>query len=152
MAVSTRVLTPRGGSLVSLFNSEPFVLIAEDDEIARLVAKHLLNQLGIKSFTVDNGQAALDAVERERPDLVLMDIRMPVMDGLEAIRRIRGLPDEEQSKVPIVVVTAHALAGDEVSFFDAGANDFLQKPLSLSGLQEAISRHLPAGAQQRQTG
>ncbi|MFP4432333.1 MAG: response regulator [Spirochaetaceae bacterium] len=137
---------------MSLSNTEPVVLIAEDDEIGRLVVKHLLDQLGIKSFTVVNGREALEAVEQERPDLVLMDIRMPVMDGLEAIRRIRGLLDEERSKVPIIVVTAHVLAGDDVSFLEAGADGFLRKPLSLAELREAISRFIPAGAQHRQTG
>jgi CheY-like chemotaxis protein len=103
------------------------LLVAEDDEVNRLVAEELLNDIGqCADFAVD-GRAAVAMAQSQRYDLILMDMQMPKMDGLEATQAIRLLPGCQA--VPIVAMTANAFEADRLSCLAAGMNDFLVKPV-----------------------
>ena len=104
------------------------VLLVEDNEINQLIAASLLEQAGIQVTVASNGAEAVQAVQWDTFDLVLMDIQMPVMDGLEAARRIRDLP-ALPSALPIVAMTAHAMSSDYAKSLDAGMNDHVTKPI-----------------------
>jgi PAS domain S-box-containing protein len=117
------------------------ILLVEDDIINRLATESLLQSLSRRVVTAENGRAALDILRRERVDLILMDLRMPVMDGLTATRIIRTDPAYAAwSRIPIVALTAHALSEDQQACRDAGMNGFLAKPFDLFTLAQALSR------------
>ena len=117
------------------------VLLVEDNELNRDLAGELLADLGISVTMAVNGREAVDRVLTEPFDLVLMDIQMPVMDGVEATRLIRA--DQQHSKVPIVAMTAHAMAGDYKKSLDAGMNDHLTKPINPTTLKKALLKWMP---------
>ncbi|MCK6546686.1 ATP-binding protein [Myxococcota bacterium] len=112
------------------------VLVAEDNAVNRLVATGLLKSLGWDVDTVTDGQQAIEAVERERYDLVLMDCQMPVLDGLEATRQLRARGRD----VPIIALTAYAADEDRKRCLTAGMDDYLAKPVTRSELEAAIAR------------
>jgi CheY-like chemotaxis protein len=118
------------------------VLVAEDNPVNQKVARLMLERCGCEVDVVDNGAMAVDAVGNGAYDLVLMDCQMPVCDGLEATRRIRGLPDAA-SAVVIVALTANALAGDRDRCLAAGMNDYLPKPVRREALVEMLAKYLP---------
>ena len=113
--------------------------MADDNEINRMVAARQLEVLGYRFSMVDNGLEAVAACARERFDAVLMDCRMPVMDGYEATRRLR---QTHGSDVPIIAVTAFALKEDVESCFAAGMSDYLTKPFQLADLAAVLDRWL----------
>ncbi len=133
---------------------EPKVLLVEDNRINQEVATSMLEGLGCRLTIVENGRLAVQAVEQEDFDIVLMDCQMPEMDGFDSTRRIRALEDERQSqsapgsdrpaRLPIVAVTAHALPEDRERSLSAGMDDHLTKPFSQAGLVGVIERWLPA--------
>jgi CheY-like chemotaxis protein len=100
------------------------------------VGRALLTKRGWSVEIVADGQAALDALEEDRYDLVLMDVQMPIMDGLEATRRLR----ERGSTVPVVAITAHALDSERASCMEAGMDDFLTKPFTPEDLYDTVIR------------
>jgi signal transduction histidine kinase/CheY-like chemotaxis protein len=110
------------------------VLLAEDEAINRIVVSSMLEQLGHHVASVTNGSDALEALERDSFDVVLMDVQMPGLDGLETARRIRA----SRANIPIIALTARALAGDRERCMDAGMNDYLTKPVKLDDLREAL--------------
>ncbi|MFH1912979.1 MAG: ATP-binding protein [Pseudomonadota bacterium] len=116
------------------------VLLADDNALNRSLAMDLLAEKGYKAVAVENGAQALEAVRRERFDLVLMDVQMPVMDGITATRAIRdpgsGTLDP---KVPIVALTAHALKGDRERFLAAGMNGYIAKPIRIDAFYAAMA-------------
>ena len=112
------------------------VLVAEDNAVNRLVVQAILEELGCAVELVDDGARALGAIGRRRPDLVLMDCQMPVLDGYEATRRLRAAGDD----VPIVALTANALEGDRERCLAAGMDDYLTKPIDREPLAAAIER------------
>ena len=116
------------------------VLLAEDNAVNRLLATRLLEKHGNTVVAVENGQEALAAIERERPDLVLMDVQMPVMDGLEAIRAVRTLEQTSGLHLPIIALTAHAMKGDRERCLEAGADEYLTKPIRAAELFAALGR------------
>ncbi|MGB8541731.1 MAG: response regulator [Candidatus Acidiferrales bacterium] len=116
------------------------VLIAEDNAINRLLARKLLEKHGNSVTVVENGRQAIEAIARERPDLVLMDVQMPVMDGLEAIRIVRVSEQSSGLRLPIIALTAHAMKGDRERCLDAGADEYLTKPIRAAELFAAINR------------
>ncbi len=121
------------------------ILLAEDNPTNQRVALGLLRNLGISADAVDNGRAALAALERQDYDLVLMDIQMPRMDGLTATRAIRDPETKVRDHaVPIIAMTAHAMSGDRERCLAAGMNDYLTKPVSGQALAEVLRRWLPA--------
>ncbi|SFR07125.1 ATP-binding protein [Poseidonocella sedimentorum] len=119
------------------------VLVAEDNQTNRLVIKKMLEDCDIELRCVENGAAALTAFEAETPDLIFMDVSMPVMDGQEAARQIRAMPGPGAT-VPIVAVTAHASPEDEAAILASGMTRFLTKPLQKAALLETIHRYAPS--------
>ena len=117
------------------------VLAAEDNRANRLILQRMLAELDIALLFAADGAEAVAAFERERPDLILMDISMPGMDGREATRRIRAA--EGGARVPIVAMTAHALAGDEEAIRAAGLDGYLAKPLRKAEIREVVLLHAP---------
>ena len=103
------------------------ILLVDDNEVNQMVATELLRQMGLEADVASDGQEALGKVQAGRYDLVLMDMQMPVMDGLEATRRIRALPGFQA--LPIVAMTANAMASDREACLAAGMNDHLPKPI-----------------------
>jgi PAS domain S-box-containing protein len=115
------------------------ILVAEDNRINQLALRRFLERRGAEVLIAENGRQAINMVEAQTPDIVLMDIQMSLMDGLEATRRIRELPDVGKSRVPIVALTALAMAGDRERCLNAGANEYMTKPLRLSELASLIT-------------
>ena len=102
------------------------ILVVEDQMDNRQILRDLLGNAGYQLVEAENGEEALAAVAKQRPDLILMDIQLPVMDGYEATRRIRANPDLKS--IPIIAVTSYALAGDEAKALAAGCNAYVTKP------------------------
>jgi CheY-like chemotaxis protein len=121
------------------------VLVAEDNFTNRQVALSILEKLGLDADAVASGAAAVQALESIPYDLVLMDVQMPVMDGIEATRQIRS-PESAvpNHHIPIIAMTAHAMPGDRERFLGLGMNDYVSKPVSARALAEALARWLPA--------
>ena len=117
------------------------ILIAEDDHTNQLVIKRMLENLEAKIDIVDNGEIACQFFETNQYDLVLMDISMPVLDGLEALKIMRGKTGMN-SHTPIIAVTAHVLGNEKVEFLEAGFDDYLSKPISQKALTEKLSKYL----------
>ncbi|RXK55770.1 response regulator [Oleiharenicola lentus] len=116
------------------------ILLAEDNPVNRKVALGYLERLGYKAATANNGREAVSAVKERRFNLVLMDLQMPEMDGLEATRTIRAecLPDNQPV---IIALTANAMTGDRERCLESGMNDYLTKPVKLDDIQTVIHRH-----------
>ena len=117
------------------------ILLAEDNEINREVALELLNSVGLETDTAINGREVLEMVGRKAYDLVLMDIQMPEMDGLEATQALRRLPD--WSSRPILAMTANAFNEDRQRCLDAGMNDFISKPVDPEMFFAVLDKWLP---------
>ena len=116
------------------------ILVAEDDAASRRVVLSILERTGAHVDLVRNGREAVDAFSRAAYDLVLMDIQMPEMDGFEATRRIRAEERGTGGHVPIVAITAHAMAGDRERCLAAGMDDYLTKPVRLADLDRLLDR------------
>jgi signal transduction histidine kinase/ActR/RegA family two-component response regulator len=116
------------------------ILIAEDDEVNRQVINAILGNTPHQIDTVVNGIEAVSAVMRTPYDLILMDVQMPEMDGLEATRKIRELPGEI-CKIPIIAVTARAMEGSRETYLNAGMTDCITKPIRPGALLEAIAKY-----------
>jgi len=117
------------------------ILVVEDQEDNRQILRDLLASADYEMDEAENGQEALDAVVRQRPDLILMDIQLPIMDGYEATRRIKAMP--EYKNIPIIVVTSYALSGDEGKAREAGCDAYVTKPYSPRQLLAKIREFLP---------
>ncbi|PKN92400.1 MAG: hypothetical protein CVU44_14785 [Chloroflexi bacterium HGW-Chloroflexi-6] len=116
----------------------PAVLLADDNEIILEVLADFLLAQGFAVTAVRSGSELLERIDKVRPDILLVDIQMPEMDGLEVMRRIRAHPDEQVRTIPIIAVTALAMSGDRERCLSAGANEYLSKPLHLEKLVETI--------------
>ncbi|MHB8484818.1 MAG: PAS domain S-box protein [Candidatus Acidiferrales bacterium] len=116
------------------------ILLAEDNLVNRQLAKRLLEKRGYMVVIARNGIEALAAVEREEIDMVLMDVQMPEMDGLEAIRAIRSNEKISKRHLPIISLTAHVMKGDREKCIEAGADDYIPKPIHAPTLFAAIER------------
>ena len=114
------------------------ILLAEDNAINRKVALRMLQKLGLSADAVENGRQAVEALEQTAYDVVLMDVQMPEMDGMEATRRIRALNAVSQPHV--VAMTANAVEGDRQACLEAGMNDYVSKPVRLELLEQALQR------------
>jgi CheY-like chemotaxis protein len=117
------------------------ILLAEDDVTNMAMLTRLLEKLGCEVTQAVNGLEAVRILENEDLDLVLMDIQMPLMDGVEATRRIRANRSlGNKSRIPIIAVTAFAMTGDRERFLDAGMDDYIPKPVNMNSLLEAMDR------------
>jgi CheY-like chemotaxis protein len=122
------------------------ILVVEDNPVNARLIMTLLEQAGYEAIAAENGREALEAVHQRQFSLILMDIQMPEMDGLEATRRLRS--DPQTQSLPVIAVTAHALIGDRDRCLAAGMNDYLTKPVDREKLISTICRYLktrPAG-------
>ncbi|MBU1215487.1 MAG: response regulator, partial [Gammaproteobacteria bacterium] len=126
------------------------ILLVEDNAINRQLAMELLKQAGLVVTMANNGQEAVDLVTRMHFDAVLMDIHMPIMDGFEATRIIRGMP--EHASLPIIAMTANAMAGDREKCFAAGMNDHVAKPIDPDLLFAALNTWVSPGQRALPTG
>ena len=117
------------------------ILVVEDHEENRRIMRDLLTSAGYEMIEAITGEEGVTLVERERPDLVLMDIQLPGLDGYEATRRIKANPALRQ--IPIIAVTSYALSGDDVKAFEAGCDAYISKPFSPRALLAKIREYLP---------
>ncbi|MFG6488165.1 response regulator [Roseateles sp. BYS78W] len=122
---------------------QPQVLLVEDNHINQVVALEFLALMGVQARLAKNGIEALAACEEAAPDLVLMDIQMPGMDGLECARRLRAQQrDGKMAAFPILALTAHALDADVAASMEAGMDEHLTKPLDFVALRTRLQRWL----------
>ena len=116
------------------------ILVVEDQADNRRILRDLLGNAGYELVEAESGEEAITAVAARHPDLILMDIQLPVMDGYEATRRIRSKP--ELKSVPIIAVTSYALAGDEAKALAAGCSAYVTKPFSPRALLAKVQEQL----------
>jgi two-component system, sensor histidine kinase and response regulator len=129
------------------------VLLAEDNPVNQRVAARLLEKWGHVVVLAENGVRAIEELERQRFDLILMDVQMPVMDGMEATAKIRQKEKITGAHVPIIAMTAHAMEGDRQRFLESGMDGYISKPVhslelfevieSISGLNMPVAVEMP---------
>jgi two-component system, cell cycle response regulator DivK len=117
------------------------ILVVEDQEDNRRILRDLLAHSGYEVFEVGDGEQALTAAATHRPDVILMDIQLPLLDGYEATRRIKA--DPMLKHIPIIVVTSYALSGDEIKARAAGCDAYVGKPYSPRALLAKIREYAP---------
>ena len=117
------------------------ILIVEDNEMNRDMLSRRLERRGFTIVMAVAGQQGVDQARAERPDLILMDMSLPVMDGWAATQAIKA--DAELAKIPVIALTAHAMAGDREKAMAAGCDDYDTKPIELPRLLEKIGKFLP---------
>ena len=117
------------------------ILVIEDTEDNRQIIRDLLSSVGYELIEAVDGAAGVALALKERPDLILMDIQLPEIDGYEATRRIRAIP--ELARTPIIAVTSYALSGDEAKTRAAGCDGYVAKPFSPRQLLAKVREFLP---------
>ncbi|MCC7176403.1 MAG: response regulator [Bryobacterales bacterium] len=117
------------------------ILVVEDNFTNQKVVAGMLGKRGYHILVASHGLEAIEALKRDPCDLVLMDVQMPVLDGLETTRQIRQ--DGRWPGLPIIGLTAHAMAGDRERCLEAGMDDYLSKPVTMQSLLAAVRKHLP---------
>jgi two-component system cell cycle response regulator DivK len=117
------------------------ILVVEDQEDNQRILRDLLTHAGYALIEATSGQDGVALAAAEKPDLILMDIQLPGIDGYEATRRIKA--DPALHSIPIIAVTSYALSGDEVKAREAGCDDYVTKPFSPRALLSKIREHLP---------
>jgi len=128
------------------------VLLVEDNAVNRRLAQVVLEKAGHRVVAVDNGAAALDEIRRRRFDVVLMDVQMPGMDGIETTVALRRHEQANGRRVPVIAITAHAMAGDRERCLQAGMDDYLTKPVKPADLLNALARLEADAADWRKSG
>jgi CheY-like chemotaxis protein len=126
------------------------ILIAEDDDNSRIVLRQLLEQVGFSVLEAKDGRQAVEIYKRMQPDLIWMDIRLPVMDGLEATRRVREIEHESQiqnpkskiNRIPIIALTASVFKEDKEKVLEAGCDDFIGKPFHEEEIFDKMAQYL----------
>ncbi len=116
------------------------ILVVEDQEDNRQIIRDMLSTSDYQITEAENGEEALAAVTKQRPDLILIDIQMPILDGYEATRRIKA--DPALRCIPIIAITSYALSGDEQKAREAGCDDYVPKPYSPRQLLAKIRQYL----------
>ncbi len=117
------------------------VLLAEDEKNVILGVRTCLDAVGYDVEVVEDGEEALNSVKREHPDLILLDLLMPKVDGFEVLKVLKG--DEKTSKIPIIVLTAKAEEADRQRAMELGADDYMTKPFKPQELWDVIKGYLP---------
>jgi CheY-like chemotaxis protein len=135
--------TWQGSSQMHHKESPPKILLVEDSEDNRLMMKRLLEMSGYEVVEAVNGEQAVNFAKQDPPDLILMDLSLPRVDGLAASRRIRNLP--QLKEVPIVVVSAHDSADFHAEALAAGCNEYVTKPIDFGQLEVLLRRLAPPG-------
>ena len=116
------------------------VMIVEDNELNLKLFSDLLQTRGYDTVLVKDGRLALDQARKSRPDLILMDIQLPGISGLDVTRQIKA--DDDLKATPVVAVTAFAMKGDEVAILDGGCDAYLSKPISVKAFFEVVTQYL----------
>ena len=116
------------------------VLVVEDNELNMKLFHDLLEAHGYQTVQTRNGNEVLDLARRESPDLILMDIQLPEVSGLDVTRWLKA--DAELRKIPIIAITAFAMKGDEQKIREGGCEDYISKPISVTGFMETIQKYL----------
>lgn len=116
-------------------------MVVEDYDDTRLLLRQVLETKGYRVLEAINGQQAVDIAERDHPDLILMDLDLPILDGIAATQRIRQ--HAELTRVPIVAITAYPMSYTRVKAFAKGCDEYMAKPIDLNELTELLSRYLP---------
>jgi len=119
------------------------VLLVEDNEVNRYLVRFVLEKGGFRVVTADNGREAIERARRERPDLILMDIQMPVMDGYEATLQLKA--DPELRAIPVVALTAYAMPHEREQAMAAGCAGHIEKPIDTGTFVAQIEAFLPHG-------
>jgi two-component system cell cycle response regulator DivK len=122
-------------------STEKRILVVEDQEDNRRILRDLLTNAGYEVIEAENGSEALRSVAERRPDLILMDIQLPVIDGYETTRRLKA--DPALRDIPVIVITSYALSGDEDKARAAGCDDYVTKPYSPRQVLAKIRTYLP---------
>ncbi len=117
------------------------VLIAEDSSVIQKLTKKILENQNYSIFGAKNGSQVLQMLEKEDFDIILMDINMPVMDGIECAEKIRALSDMKKSRIPIIAITGNALNYTMEEFNKSGFNDYLQKPINFDKLVTLVNQY-----------
>ncbi|MCH7513122.1 MAG: response regulator [Bacteroidetes bacterium] len=117
------------------------VLIAEDSSVIQNLTRKILEQLRFEITMVKNGQQVIDKIKVEDFDLILMDINMPVLDGIDCTQQIRAMNDQKKSRVPILAITGNAKNYSLEEFKEAGINEYLPKPLDFDNLVKMVIRY-----------
>lgn len=125
----------------------PKILVVEDNEPNRDMLTRRLARKGFEALVAVDGQEGVEIARTAQPDLILMDMSLPVVDGWEATRRIKASP--ETRNIPVIALTAHAMAGDRERALEAGCDDYDTKPVEFSGLLEKIEALLANSARAR---
>ena len=120
------------------------ILIVEDQEDNRMIMRDVLSSAGYELIEAVNGEDGVKLAHSERPDLILMDIQLPIIDGYEATRRIKG--SAELKSIPIIAVTSYALSGDQTKARAAGCDGYVSKPFSPRELLARVREYLPDAA------
>lgn len=115
------------------------ILLVEDNRVSRMWAVEIIRMWGNTVVEAENGQEALERLKTEKIDFVLMDVRMPVMDGVEATRRIRN-GEAGDPAIPIIAMAANALKGDRDKLLNAGMTDYIAKPVDIEELDRVLER------------
>jgi signal transduction histidine kinase/DNA-binding response OmpR family regulator len=148
-----RLTVVTGGQAAHTTNNDPVdILVAEDNEVNQLVFRQILGETSLRFVIVEDGEKALEAYQSLNPRLILMDVSMPRMNGLQATDAIRKLEAENGIRVPIVGVTAHALKGDHERCMEAGMDDYLPKPISPNALLAKIDSWMASDARAGKAG
>lgn len=116
------------------------VLIVEDNELNMKLFNDLLEAHGVATIQTRDGQGALEIARAQRPDLILMDIQLPEISGLEVTKKLKA--DEELKAIPVIAVTAFAMKGDEQKIREGGCEDYISKPISVTRFLEVIDSYL----------
>ena len=117
------------------------ILVVEDNEMNMQLAEYLLEEGGFAVLKASSGEEALDLTERVLPDLILMDLHLPGLDGLSVVRQMKN--QERTKRIPILALTAHAMRGDRERFLEAGCDGYISKPIDVKTFVEAVGAHLP---------
>ncbi len=116
------------------------ILIADDDKKSIKLLRDVLQASGYSVAVARDGRETVALAQARKPDLILMDIRMPVMDGIAAMKKLRADPNTD--RIPIIAITAHAMRGDKERFIQQGFDDFLAKPVDIHVLLDRVRLHL----------
>jgi CheY-like chemotaxis protein len=116
------------------------ILLVEDNAVNKKLAAYVLEKAGHRVTAAANGLDALDRLEESDFDLILMDVQMPEMDGIEATTKIRSHPNKVKAHIPIIAMTAHALRGDRERFLEAGMDDYIAKPIDIRQFVKTIEK------------
>lgn len=124
-------------------SDQPLIVIAEDDEQIANLVKFKLERSGYRVSTAENGRDALSLIREDSPDLVILDIMMPIMNGYEVLKNMKSSPDT--SDIPVIMLTAKGLEEDILKGFESGAVDYVVKPFSVSELAARVKTNISKG-------